>query len=58
MLPIQGLMQLSLSTPSPGRGNFSRSDTPFVCRPRASSVECRMAGRACLCTAGPGHGGA
>ncbi len=30
-----------------------------VCmRPRAGSVECRMAGRACLCTAGPGHGGA
>jgi hypothetical protein len=37
---------------------FTRSDTPFVCRPRAGSVECRMAGRACLSTAGPGHGGA
>jgi hypothetical protein len=36
---------------------FLRSDTPLVCR-RASSVECRMAGKAVYARKDRGHGGA
>jgi hypothetical protein len=39
------------------KGIQPRSDTPFVCR-QASSVECRMAGKAIYARQDRGHGGA